>query len=92
MNPTCAEIKNYIDDTLRADVYLALRWRWFTRYLSKYSEDVIKACLPYLGVELRGDTVFLWAGEYCRRLVEVLANFAREDASVIAELYSEEVS
>jgi hypothetical protein len=89
----CAEIRDYIDGTLRADVYLAVKWeRLVGYYLSGYGEDVVKACLPHLGVELRGDVVFLWAGEYYSRLVEALADMARQggNASVLAELYSEE--
>jgi hypothetical protein len=87
----CAEIRDYIDNTLRADVYLAVRWKWFVGYyLSDYGEDIVKACLPHLGVELRGDVVFLWANEYYRRLIEVLVDMARRgDVSVIAELYRE---
>ncbi len=88
----CAEIRDYIDGTLRADVYLAVKWERFVGYyLSDYNEADVKACLPYLGVELRGGVVFLWAGEYYSRLVEALADMARQggDASVLAELYKE---
>lgn len=88
----CAEIRDYIDGTLRADVYLAVKWKQFVGYyLSRYNEADVKACLPHLGVELRGDVVFLWAGEYYRRLVETLADMVRQgdDASVLAELYKE---
>jgi len=88
----CAEIRDYIDGTLRADVYLAVKWEWFVDYLSKhYSEADVKACLPHLGVELRDGVVFLWAGEYYSRLVETLVDMVRRggDVSVIAELYRE---
>ncbi len=89
----CAEIRDYIDGTLRADVYLAVKWERFVRYyLSGYSEDDVKACLPHLGVELRGGVVFLWAGEYYSRLVEALADMARqrESVSIVADFYEEE--
>jgi hypothetical protein len=88
----CAEIRDYIDGTLRADVYLAVKWKWFLGYyLSDYSEDIVKACLPYLGVELRGDVVFLWAGEYYSRLVEALVDMIRqkENISIVADPYEE---
>jgi transposase-like protein len=89
--PICKEMKNYIDGALRADLYLAVRWRWFRYYLAEYDEADVRACLQYLGVEVSGDVVFLWSGEYYRRLVEALAEAARRggDVSVIAELYSE---
>jgi hypothetical protein len=89
----CAEIRDYIDGTLRADVYLAVKWdRFVGYYLSGYGEDVVKACLPHLGVELRGDVVFLWAGEYYRRLVEAVASLTRQEGnvSIVADLYEEE--
>jgi hypothetical protein len=95
MNPQvpeiCAEIRDYIDGTLRADVYLAVKWEWFMDYLSHYSEDDVKACLPHLGVELRGGVVFLWAGEYYNHLIKALVDMVRRggDVSVIAELYRE---
>jgi hypothetical protein len=88
----CAEIRDYIDGTLRADVYLAVKWEWFVGYyLSDYSEDDVKACLPHLGVELRDGVVFLWANEYYRRLIEALVDMVRRggDVSVVAELYRE---
>jgi hypothetical protein len=88
----CAEIRDYIDGTLRADVYLAVKWEHFANYyLSRYSEDDVKACLPHLGVELRGGVVFLWAGEYYNHLIKVLVDMVRRkgDVSVIAELYRE---
>jgi hypothetical protein len=88
----CAEMRDYIDGTLRADVYLAVKWEWFVGYyLSRYSEADVKACLPHLGVELRDGVVFLWAGEYYSRLVEALVDMVRRggDVSVIAELYRE---
>jgi hypothetical protein len=87
----CTEIKNYIDDTLRADVYLAVKWERFMDYLSRYSEADVKACLPHLGVELRGGVVFLWAGEYYNHLIKALVDVVRRegDVSVIAELYRE---
>jgi hypothetical protein len=88
----CAEIRDYIDGTLRADVYLAVKWEWFVCYLSpRYSEDDVKACLPHLGVELRDGVVFLWAGEYYNHLTKALVDMARRggDVSVIAELYRE---
>jgi hypothetical protein len=86
----CAEIRDYIDGTLRADVYLAVKWEWFVGYyLSDYSEDDVKTCLPHLGVELRDGVVFLWAGEYYSRLVEALVDMARRGGSVLAELYRE---
>jgi hypothetical protein len=88
----CAEIRDYIDGTLRADVYLAVKWERFARYyLSDYSEDDVKACLPHLGVELRGDVVFLWAGEYYSRLVEALVDMVRRggDVSIVADPYEE---
>ena len=89
----CTRIRDYIDDTLRADVYLAVKWEWFMRYLSRYGEDVVKACLPYLGVEVKDGVVFLWAGDYYSRLVEVLVDMVRSggDVSIIAELYGERV-
>ena len=89
----CAEIRDYIDGTLRADVYLAVKWERFVGYyLSGYSEADVKACLPHLGVELRGDVVFLWAGEYYRRLVEAVADMAQRggNASIVADPYEEE--
>jgi transposase-like protein len=97
MNPNnsqpraCTEIRDYIDGTLRADVYLAVKWEWFVGYLSRYSEDDVKACLTHLGVELRDGVVFLWAGEYYSRLVEALVDMVRRegDASAVAELYRE---
>jgi len=88
----CAEIRDYIDGTLRADVYLAVKWEWFVGYLSpRYSEDDVKACLPHLGVELRDGVVFLWAGEYYNHLTKALVDMVRGggDVSVIAELYRE---
>jgi hypothetical protein len=87
----CAEIRDYIDGTLRADVYLAVKWERFMDYLSRYSEDDVKACLPHLGVELRGGVVFLWAGEYYNHLIKALVDMVRRegDVSVIAELYRE---
>jgi hypothetical protein len=86
--PICTEIKNYIDDTLRADVYLAVKWDRLMYYLSKYDEDVVKACLPYLGVAVHNGVVFLWAGEYYSRLVEALVNMARGGyASIVADPY-----
>ncbi len=88
----CAEIRDYIDGTLRADVYLAVKWEWFVGYyLSDYSEDDVKACLPHLGVELRDGVVFLWAGEYYSRLVETLVDMVRRggDVSLLVELYRE---
>ena len=94
MNPNknrkCEEMKNYIDNTLRADIYLAVKWRLLIDYyLSQYSEDDVKACLPHLGVEVRGDTIFLWAGEYYSRLVEALADAMRRGgyASMVADPY-----
>jgi hypothetical protein len=89
----CAEIRDYIDGTLRADVYLAVKWERFVGYyLSGYSEADVKACLPHLGVELRGDVVFLWAGEYYRRLVETLADMTRRGGyvSIVADPYERE--
>ena len=87
----CAEIRDYIDGTLRADVYLAVKWGRFVGYLSRYSEADVKACLPHLGVELRDGVVFLWAGEYYSRLVKALVDMVRRggDVSVIADLYME---
>jgi hypothetical protein len=87
----CAEIRGYIDGTLRADVYLAVKWEWFVDYLSRYSEDDVKACLPHLGVEFRDGVVFLWAGEYYNQLVKALVDMVRRggDVSAIAELYRE---
>ncbi len=87
----CAEIRDYIDGTLRADVYLAVKWEWFVGYLSRYSEDNVKACLPHLGVELRDGVVFLWSGEYYNHLIKALVDMVRRggDVSVIAELYRE---
>ena len=86
----CAEIRDYIDGTLRADVYLAVKWERFMDYLSRYSEDDVKACLPHLGVELRGDVVFLWAGEYYSRLVEALVDMTRQgNVSIVADPYEE---
>jgi hypothetical protein len=87
----CTEIRDYIDGTLRADVYLAVKWERFMDYLSRYSEDDVKACLPHLGVELRGDVVFLWAGEYYSRLVEALADMVRREGnvSIVADPYEE---
>jgi len=88
----CTEIRDYIDGTLRADVYLAVKWERFANYyLSRYSEDDVKACLPHLGVELRGDVVFLWAGEYYSRLVEALADMVRREGnvSIVADPYEE---
>ncbi len=88
----CAEIRDYIDGTLRADVYLAVKWEWFVGYyLSDYNEADVKACLPYLGVELRDGVVFLWAGEYYSRLVETLVDMVRRrgDVSIVADLYEE---
>ncbi len=88
----CAEIRDYIDGTLRADVYLAVKWERFVGYyLSGYSEDDVKACLPHLGVELRGGVVFLWAGEYYSSLVEALADMTRQgNVSIVADPYEEE--
>jgi hypothetical protein len=84
----CTEIRDYIDGTLRADVYLAMRWDRLMYYLSNYDEDVVKACLPYLGVEVRNDVVFLWAGEYYSRLVEALVDMARGGyTSIVADPY-----
>jgi len=86
----CTEIRDYIDGTLRADVYLAVKWERFMDYLSRYSEDDVKACLPHLGVELRGDVVFLWAGEYYSRLVEALVDMTRQgNVSIVADPYEE---
>jgi len=86
----CTEIRDYIDGTLRADVYLAVKWERFMDYLSRYSEDDVKACLPHLGVELRGDVVFLWAGEYYSRLVEALVDMTRQgNVSMVADPYEE---
>ena len=88
----CTEIRDYIDGTLRADVYLAVKWERFANYyLSRYSEADVKACLPHLGVELRGDVVFLWAGEYYSRLVEALADMVRREGnvSIVADPYEE---
>jgi hypothetical protein len=87
----CTEIRDYIDGTLRADVYLAVKWERFLDYLSRYSEDDVKACLPHLGVEVHNGVVFLWAGEYYSRLVEALVDMVRRegDASAVAELYRE---
>jgi len=88
----CTEIRDYIDGTLRADVYLAVKWERFANYyLSGYSEDDVKACLSHLGVELRGDVVFLWAGEYYSRLVEALADMVRREGnvSIVADPYEE---
>jgi hypothetical protein len=86
----CTEIRDYIDGTLRADVYLAVKWERFMDYLSHYSEDDVKACLPHLGVELRGGVVFLWAGEYYSRLVEALVDMTRQgDVSIVADPYEE---
>jgi hypothetical protein len=87
----CTEIRDYVDGTLRADVYLAVKWERFMDYLSRYSEDDVKACLPHLGVELRGDVVFLWAGEYYSRLVEALADMVRREGnvSIVADPYEE---
>jgi hypothetical protein len=88
----CTEIRDYIDGTLRADVYLAVKWEWFVGYyLSGYREDDVKACLPHLGVELRDGVVFLWAGEYYNHLIKALVDMVRRggDVSVIAELYRE---
>ena len=89
--PVCEEIKNYIDGTLRADLYLAVRWEWFVQYLSGYSEADVKACLKYMGVELRGGVVFLWAGGHFSRLVEALVDAANRegDVSIVADLYRE---
>ena len=88
----CAEIRDYIDGTLRADVYLAVKWERFANYyLSRYSEADVKTCLPHLGVELRGDVVFLWAGEYHSRLVEALVDMTRQgNVSIVADPYEEE--
>ncbi len=87
----CAGIRDYIDGTLRADVYLAVKWEWFVSYLSGYNEADVKACLPHLGVELRDSVVFLWAGEYYNHLIKALVDMVRRggDVSVIAELYRE---
>jgi hypothetical protein len=88
----CTEIRDYIDGTLRADVYLAVKWERFVGYyLSRYSEADVKACLPHLGVELRDGVVFLWAGEYYNHLTKALVDMVRRggDVSVIAELYRE---
>jgi hypothetical protein len=87
----CAEIRDYIDGTLRADVYLAVKWEWFVGYLSRYNEADVKACLPHLGVELRDGVVFLWAGEYYNHLIKALVDMVRRggDVSVIAEPYRE---
>jgi len=87
----CTEIRDYVDGTLRADVYLAVKWeRLVGYYLSGYGEDVVKACLPHLGVELRGDVVFLWAGEYYSRLVEALVDMTRQgNVSIVADPYEE---
>jgi hypothetical protein len=88
----CMEMKSYINDTLRADVYLVLAWKRFLDYLSpRYSEDDVKACLPYLGIEVYNDVVFLWAGEYYNHLIKALVDMVRRegDVSVIAELYRE---
>jgi hypothetical protein len=83
-------MRDYIDGTLRADVYLAVRWEWFVGYLStRYSEDDVKACLPHLGIEVRNGVVFLWAGEYYSRLVDALVDMARQGGDVLAELYRE---
>ncbi len=93
LDETCKEIKNYIDGTLRADLYLAVRWEQFVGYyLSEYDEAIVKACLPHLGVVVQDGIVFLWAGEeYYRRLVEAVAELARrEGASVVADPYREE--
>jgi hypothetical protein len=89
--PICEEIKNYLNSTLRADLYLAVEWRRFMWYLSEYDEADVKACLKYIGVEVRGGVVFLWAGEYFSRLVEALVDAANRegDVSIIAELYRE---
>ena len=97
MNPSkipqiCAEIRDYIDGTLRADVYLAVKWEWFVGYyLSQYNKADVEACLPHLGVELRDGVVFLWAGEYYNHLTKALVDMVRGggDVSVIAELYRE---
>jgi hypothetical protein len=88
----CTEIRDYIDGTLRADVYLAVKWERFVGYyLSGFSEADVKACLPHLGVELRDGVVFLWAGEYYNHLTKALVDMVRRggDVSVIAELYRE---
>ena len=89
----CTEIRDYVDGTLRADVYLAVKWEWFVGYLPpRYSEDDVKACLPHLGVELRDGVVFMWAGEYYNQLIKALVDMVRRggDVSVIAELYREQ--
>jgi hypothetical protein len=89
----CEEIRNYVDNTLRADLYLAVKWRWFTRYyLAEYDEADVKACLQHMGVEVHdGGVVFLWAGEYYSRLIEALVEVARRegDVSILADLYRE---
>ncbi len=48
-------------------------------------------CLPYLGVELHNDVLFLWAGEYYNRLVEALVDATRRegDVSIVADPYEE---
>jgi hypothetical protein len=86
----CEEMRRYIDGTLRADVYLATQWRWFVSYLP-YSEDEIRSCLPFLGVEVRDGVVFLWSREYYGKLIDAVVDMARreKDASVVADLYRE---
>ena len=83
----CVEIREHLDNTLRADAYLALKWRDFIGYLG-YDEDDVETCLPYLGVELRDNIVFLWAGEeYYRRLVEIVTDLARQKGTIVADPY-----
>jgi hypothetical protein len=84
----CARLRTWLDNTFRADMFLAVPRRILMYYMTRVGgagESDVERCFPELGVLDYGDVIVLWRPD---ELVRELVAAAREhDNPVVAEVY-----